>query len=100
MILQLVKMCRPQSAIGLEPVVELGQWLGPYAVEATLRVRAYLDQASLLQHPEVLGDRWLAEAKPIHQLSHGPLSVTKDAQDCLPVRLAENLKCRQRAHSS
>jgi hypothetical protein len=100
MIFQLVEMGAPQSAIGLEPVIELGQRLWPDAVEAALRIGAYLDQASLLQHPQVLGDRRLTEAKPIYQLPHRPLSITKNAQDCLPVRLAESLKCRQRAHPS
>jgi hypothetical protein len=98
MIFQSVEMGRPQPAIGLEPVIELGQRLWPDAVEPTLRVGTYLDQASPLQHPEVLGHRGLAEAKPVYQLPHGQLSITKNAQDCLPVRLAENLKCRQRGH--
>ena len=84
----MVKVRAPQPAIGGEPVVELSQRLGSDAVETTLRVRARLDQASLLQDPQVLRDGRLAEAEPIYKLSHRLLPVPEDAQNCLPVRLA------------
>jgi hypothetical protein len=52
MIFQSVEMGRPQPAIGLEPVIELGQRLWPDAVEPTLRVGTYrrcLDTAGWLR---------------------------------------------------
>jgi hypothetical protein len=47
-VLKLIEMQGPQMAIGGEPVIELNQWLGPHAIETSLRVTAHLDQASLL----------------------------------------------------
>lgn len=88
MILQLIKVRGPQPAIGRQPVVKLGQGLGPDAIEATLRVDACLDQSSLLQHPEVLGDGRLADAEPIYELPDRSLPVPENVQNRVPARLA------------
>jgi hypothetical protein len=77
-VFQLIEVLAPQAAVRREPIIELGQWLGADAVEAALRVGTRLDQASVLQHPQVLGDGGLTEAQPIYELAHGSLAVPED----------------------
>ena len=54
MVLQSIQMRRPQAAIGRKPVIQLGQWLRPDAVQPALSVGAGLDQSRLLEHPKML----------------------------------------------
>jgi hypothetical protein len=99
-IFQSVKTPSPQPAIRREPGVKLNQRLGPDAIEATLRVGAHLDQTSLLQHPEMLRDCRLTEAKLVNELPHRSLPIPENTQNRLPIRLAQHPKRDQRDHST
>lgn len=82
----------PQTAVWSQPGVELLKGLGPNSVHAPLRIGPGFDQAGVAHHPEVLGDRWLAEPQSLDQLADGPLTGSQIVEDGLPARFAEDLE--------
>jgi hypothetical protein len=94
-IFETIQVGRPQSAVGREPLVELGEWLGSDPVQAALRIGPGLDQSCVLEDLQVLGHGRLTEAEVRHELSHGSFAVAEQVEDGLPVGLAEDLeRCR------
>jgi hypothetical protein len=63
MPLERVQVGGPEPAELREPVVQLLQSLGLQSVEAALRVHGRVDEPSLAQHPQVLGDSGLWHAE-------------------------------------
>jgi hypothetical protein len=51
---QTIKMSRPKEAIGLEPLVQLFEWFGADAIEATLRIGANIDQTGVSEDSKML----------------------------------------------
>jgi len=97
---QAVQALRPQAAVGGQPGVEIGQRLGPDPVQPTLAVGAHLHQAGLLQHPQVLGHRRLAERQRPHQGAHGAFTVAQQVEDAPAVGLGQRLDRRHPGHAS
>jgi hypothetical protein len=94
-----IEVRRPHAAIRVEPLVELGQWFGSDAVEATLRVGPDVDETSLPEDPQVLRDRRLADAEPVDQFSDWSLAVAQQVEDLEPPGLAQGLEHRRRRHA-
>jgi hypothetical protein len=78
---QRVEAARPQVSIGLDPAVDLDQRREPKPVQAPLRVDARLDQATLTERAQVLGDAGLAHAKLLDQVAHGSLAIAQQVED-------------------
>lgn len=98
MVFQSIQVRRPELAISRQPLIELGQWLGPDPVEAALGVRTRLDNSSLLEHPKVLGHGRLAQAKTIDKLPDGSLPIPEKVEDGLPAGLAQRLEGSEGRH--
>jgi hypothetical protein len=61
MVLEFVEAVAPHpAAIGLEPLVELDEWLSTDAVEASLAIRSYADQTCVAKDAQVLRNGRLA----------------------------------------
>jgi hypothetical protein len=95
-----IQMRRPELPIGGEPFIELRERLRANAIQTALGVRAGVDQAGLLEDPQVLGHRWLAEAEEIDKLSDGSLSSQEVVDDREPTGFAQDLERRQDRHDS
>src|SRR3989442_15653357 len=95
-----VEVRRPHATVRIEPFVELDQWLGPDAVQATWRVGPYVDEAGRLEDPQVLRDRGLAHSEPGHELPHRLLAVAQQVEDLEPPGLAQRLEHHRRRHPS
>jgi hypothetical protein len=65
-----------------EPVVELGQRLGPQAVDPPLRVLADLDQPGLAEHPQVPGHSGTSDRQQRGQLADCGVSSAQSFQHC------------------
>ena len=99
MLFEAIQVGAPQASIGGQPVVELCERLGADAVQAALRIRAGLDEAGVLENPEVLGDGGLAEPEAINELANGPLALAEQIQDREPPALGKNLERGEFAHA-
>jgi hypothetical protein len=93
-------MNRPKAAVGRQPVVQLGEGLGPDAVQTALGVRTHLNQSRLFEHPEMLGHGRLAQMEVIHELSYRSLPIAKELEDGLSAGLAENVEGRGYRHAT
>ena len=71
----------PQSPVGGEPRVDLGERLGPEPVEPALGVGAHVDEAGLAQDPEVLRHGGLAQAEPVNQFADRALAVAQQVEN-------------------
>lgn len=98
MVFEVVESPLPVPAVGLEPLVELGERLRAEPIEAALAVGASIDQSGLLQHPQVLGDRWLTQLQTLDQVADRLLAVAEQIEDIDPMGLAEGLECARAAH--
>jgi hypothetical protein len=96
--LQAIQMGRPEAAVGRQPRIELGQRLGPDAIEATLSVGTRLDHSGFPEHPKVLRHGRLAQVELIHKLADRSLAIAEQVEDGLSAGFGENLEGRQRRH--
>src|SRR5438552_8460870 len=67
-VVELIEALVPRASVRLQPLVELPEGLGAKAVDALLRDRVRLHEASLAEHAEVLRDLGLAKAEPFDAL--------------------------------
>jgi len=98
MAFESIEVRGPQLPVRLQPVVELGKWLGTDAVQPALRVGAYVDEPGVLQHAQVLRHRGLAETQALHEIADRPLSVAQELEDLQPAGLPERLEQAGRRH--
>ncbi len=83
----------PELAVGSQPLVQIGQRLGPDPIKAPLGVNPRLHQSSLPENPKVLGDRRLAQSEHAHQVVDRALTVPQHIHDGDPARLGQDVKC-------
>ena len=95
---QSIEVSCPEGAIRSQPVVERPKWLGAYPVQATLGVRAGLDESGFFEHPKMLRDGRLTEVQVIDEGPDGSLSVTKKVEDRPPAGLAQDVEGCERLH--
>jgi hypothetical protein len=79
-VFEAIEVRGPELATRREPLIELFERLGSYAIEA-LRVRARLDQAGVLEDAKVLGHSGLTEADAVDELADGALAFAKQVED-------------------
>jgi len=91
-LLEGIETIAPESPVGLEPLVELGEGLRAQGVQTSLAVDPDPDQAGFPQHPKVLRHAGLAEAEPEDQLVHRSLPVPQQVEDVASVRLGKHLE--------
>ena len=75
-----------------EPGIDLLQRRRFQAVEPALRVNGGLNEASLAQHAQVLGDCGLRHAEAALDLAHRLLGRNKQAEDGSAVRLRDDFE--------
>src|SRR5579871_4298985 len=83
-LFELVEAVAPELAVRLQPVVELDQRLGAYAIEPPLAIGSHRHQARLTQHPQLLGDRRLAHAEALDEGVDGLLAPAQLLEDAAP----------------
>jgi len=66
------------------------QAVGAQPVDAALRVGLDVDQPGVPQHPQVLGDRRLADAERVHERADRPLADEQQVEDPPALRLGED----------
>jgi Family of unknown function (DUF6308) len=93
-----VEVCRPELAIGGQPLVELFERLGPDPVQPALRIGTRLDEPRIPEDAEVLRDGRLTDTEPVHQLADGPFTVAKQIENLQPARFAEDLEGSTGSH--
>ena len=84
-----VEARRPERAIGLQPLVDLGEGFWAQRVKTLLAIRAHHDKPGLAQHLEVLGHAGLAQLKALYQLSGVALAITQQVENLSAVRLGQ-----------
>ena len=82
----------PQLAVRGQPVVELGQGLGPDAVEPSLAVNTRLNHACFLEDTQMFGNGRLSQRQPIDEIPHWSLAVPEQVENRLPGRLTQDLE--------
>ena len=94
--LEVVEAAGPQQAVGLEPVVELDEGGGPQAVEPAVGIGAYVHEAGLPQHLQLLGDGGLGQPDGVDDRTGRLLAVAQEVEDRPPPRLGQ---CREYRHN-
>ena len=71
---------------------ELLQRAAPGSIDAPAALATERDQTGVLEHPQVLRDRWPSDVKVSGDLPDRPLFVPHEAQDLSPPRLRDRPK--------
>jgi len=82
-----IEAVRPEHAIGLQPLADLGEGFWTQRVQAPLAIGADRDEPNLAQHLEMLGHAGLTELQAFDQLSGVSLAITQQVEDLPAVRL-------------
>ncbi len=75
-----------------EPRIELGEWLGPQVVDASLRIDANVDQAGVAQHAQVPGDSGLMHAGEANEFAHGTVVFADVVEDATARRFGDHVE--------
>jgi hypothetical protein len=90
-VLELVEALPPHLPVGLEPGVQLHQWLNPDAIQATLPDRTDIDEPGVAQYAEVLRHGWLTHRQSLDQCTHRSLPAAQLVEDLSSAWLGNNL---------
>ena len=88
-LIQPVVALLPEAAIGLGPLGDVFQRLGPQAAGAPLSVAAARDESGTLENVEVLRDRRLRDRERCGELGNGGLTRGEPGEDRPPGRVGE-----------
>jgi len=97
MVFEVVERSDPQSAVGGQPLVNLGEWFETQPVHASLGVGPDLDESGVAKDAQVLGDRRLAQAEPVDELADGPLAGAQKVEDVPASGLGQNREAHPRS---
>jgi hypothetical protein len=86
-----IEMGHPELAIRRQPVIELGQGLGPDVVDAALRVGPRGHHPGLFEDAQVFGYGGLAEVEVVHQVAYGSFPIPKQTDDGEALGIAQDL---------
>src|SRR5438309_10408774 len=101
MTFKVIESVAPGSSVRLQPGIDGFQQLGADAVEPTLRVGADVDQPSLAQDAQMLGDGRLAEVQLANQVANGPLAEAQEVQDAPSLWVGDDLeRCHANEYNS
>ena len=87
-----VEPTAPRGAVGRQPLVDFPQRLGPQPVHAALGVDPDVDEPRVPEHPQVLGDRGLADVQRRHELTDWSLVLPEEIEDAAAVGLGQDLE--------
>lgn len=90
--MQRIEALLPERSVTREPVIDLGQRLGPQAVHPSLRVLAHIDQPSLTEHPQVPRDSWASDGQQTSQLAGAGLSFAQSLQNPPSAGIGERMQ--------
>jgi hypothetical protein len=71
----------PDTAIPLDPSLELLERGGAQGIDPALRVDANVHQPGLTEHAEMLGDLWLGNAETVDQVADGARAIKQQFND-------------------
>jgi F420H(2)-dependent biliverdin reductase len=91
-LLEVVQPGAPEPPVGLQPILDGAQGLGPQAIDAPLGIDPDLDEAGLPKDAKVLGDCGLAHAERIDEVADGTLLISEEIEDAPAVGLGQNLE--------
>jgi len=91
MLLELVETVAPHLSVRLEPCVQLDEGLATDAVEATLTIGAYTNQAGITQDTQVLRRRRLADGQSLDEGLNRLFTGAQLVEDEAPGRLGDYL---------
>jgi len=99
MVFESIEVCRPERAIGGQPLVEVCERLRSDPVEAALCIGPRLNQPRVPENAQMLGNRRLTQAKPADERTDRLLAGAKRLEDRHTARLSKDLKCRKLLHA-
>lgn len=95
-----IQLVLPVTLEGSGPLVQRAYRLGVGPVQLLAALAAHPNQPHVAQHTQVLGDGGLLHAQSCHNLSDGPLSSGKIAQNLPPSGFSNRVEgIRSRARS-
>jgi hypothetical protein len=89
----------PKPAVPFQPDVELLQRGGPQSVNATLRVNARFDQASVAENAQVFGGLRLTDAQAMHHVTDGARAGAQKLDDAKAARLCQGFEGIEHGHN-
>src|ERR1700677_1098728 len=89
---EIVQAALPLLTEGLDPLGDVLHRKRRKSARTPLRVATAFDEARMLEHLEMLGDRRLTELKRLHQLRNGRFALRQTGQDGAACRIAERLE--------
>lgn len=82
----------PQRPVVGEPCVDLGEWFGPQAVDATLRLLVHLDQPGIPKHPQVPRDPWAGDRQRVGEFTCRDRLMTQELKHGATVRVRQGVQ--------
>lgn len=89
----------PKPAVPFQPDVELLQWGGSQRVNATLRVNAGFDQASVAENAQVLGGLRLTDTQAMNHVTDGARAGAQKLDDAKTARLCQGFEGIEHNHN-
>lgn len=87
-----VEPLAPELPVVGQPVIDVDQCLGAQAIDAPLRIFAYVDQAGLSQHPKVARDARTSDRKRVGKLAGRRIVIAQDAEHRPPTRVGQRVQ--------
>src|SRR6188768_2421953 len=84
----------PVVAVLAHPIGDLPERPRLQSTRSPLRLPSLLDETGLLEHPEMLGDGWLAHVEGCGEILDRRLALGESGQDRAPRRVGEGGECR------
>ena len=83
---------RPEHPVVRQPSIDLGQWLGPKAVDPALGVLPSFDQSGLAKYPEVTGNPGPGDRDDRSKFVDGRWVIAKDLEHGATVSVGDRMK--------
>jgi hypothetical protein len=87
-----VEPADPMGAIGREPGIQLGEWLGPQAGDPTLGFDANVDEARVPEHSQMARHPGLMHTGEFDQLTDGSVVLPHVVEDLTSGRLRDHIE--------
>ena len=89
-----IEPLHPHLPVGIEPGIQLDQWLETHPIHPPLGIGPHRDETRCSQHSQMLRDSRLGYPECRDEVADRSLSIAEELQDSTSVGIAEDLESR------
>jgi hypothetical protein len=90
----------PKLSKGFEPLIEGFERMRRKSIEATLSLRANLDESRVFQYAKVFGDSRLTDGERVDEVTDGSFAASQHLEDVPAMRLGQDVEHGESRHVS